>query len=181
MKIKIISFIQVALVELQIDKDVKDDVILIFAICTTLLVSVHILSLMISTCILPNIEVICDLKMIKLVNEAPHKRLHWYIEIARAISTLLGLLLFLVEIALICWIKFQNISKYAAWSGTIILILFSVIFLVFAVHFYLSMMDHKYKLTKNDIKELELLKEQIEDENLENVNVSPKKKMIEIV
>lgn len=171
-----------ALVELQIDNDLKDNAILVvFVICTTLLVAVHILSLMISTCILPNIEAVCDLKIIKLVNEAPHKRLHWYIEIARAISTLLGLLLFLAEIAIICWIKFQKISEYAAWSGIFILITFLVIFIVFAVHFYISMMDHKYKLTKNDIKELELLKEQIEDGNSRNLNVSPNKKIIEIV
>ncbi|PSN33530.1 Calcium release-activated calcium channel protein 1 [Blattella germanica] len=81
---------------------------------------------------------------------------------AWAFSTLLGLLLFLCEIAILCWVKFYDFSTYAAWSACIVLIPVLIIFLAFAVHFYRSLVTHKYEVTVSGIRELELLKEQIE-------------------
>ncbi|KAI4462257.1 calcium release-activated calcium channel protein 1 [Holotrichia oblita] len=80
------GFAMVAMVELQISNDSKisSEIMVSFAIITTLLVAVHMLALMISTCILPNIEAICSLDSINLVDESPHERLHWYIETAWA-------------------------------------------------------------------------------------------------
>ncbi|XP_001943077.1 calcium release-activated calcium channel protein 1 [Acyrthosiphon pisum] len=170
------GFAMVAMVEMQINENTKKDLpefqgmFIAFAICTTLLVAVHMLALMISTCILPNIDAICNLHLVSLVHEAPHERLHWYIETAWAFSTLLGLLLFLAEIAILCWLKFYDTSKSAAWSAVIILIPVLVIFLAFAIHFYQSMMAHKYEVTVSGIRQLELLKEQIEAGNLERSN-----------
>jgi len=158
------GFAMVAMVEVQLNSDtaVPSAVLVAFAIITTLLVAVHMLALMISTCILPNIEAICSLDAIHLVEESPHQKLHWYIETAWAFSTLLGLLLFLAEIAILCWVKFYDIDKTAAWSACIILIPVLFVFLTFAVHFYRSLVSHKYEMTKSGIRELEMLKEQIE-------------------
>ncbi|XP_044733791.1 calcium release-activated calcium channel protein 1-like [Chrysoperla carnea] len=158
------GFAMVAMVEVQLNSDTKvpQEVLVAFAICTTLLVAVHMLALMISTCILPNIDAICNLHSISLVHESPHERLHWYIETAWAFSTLLGLLLFLCEIAILCWVKFYDFSKTAAWSASIVLIPVLVIFLAFAIHFYRSLVEHKYETTISGIRELELIKEQIE-------------------
>lgn len=167
-----------------------------FAVCTTLLVAVHMLALMISTCILPNIDAVCNMHSISLVHESPHERLHWYeftfhnfhnstwscsgiftliisifvlryIETAWAFSTLLGLLLFLCEIAILCWVKFYDFSQIAAWSACILLIPVLIIFMAFAFHFYRSLVSHKYEVTASGIRELELLKEQIEAGDLE--------------
>lgn len=52
-----------------------------------------------------------------------------YIEIAWAFSTLIGLVLFLVEIAILCWVKFYDLSQAAAWSACIVLIPVIIIFL----------------------------------------------------
>lgn len=166
------GFAMVAMVEMQISDDSKvpEGMLVAFAVCTTLLVAVHMLALMISTCILPNIDAVCNLHSVSLVHEAPHERLHWYIETAWAFSTLLGLLLFLAEIAILCWVKFYDISKYAAWSAVIMLIPVLVIFLAFAIHFYQSMVAHKYEVTVSGIRQLELLKEQIEAGDLERTN-----------
>ncbi|GLH09451.1 Calcium release-activated calcium channel protein 1 [Gryllus bimaculatus] len=158
------GFAMVAMVEVQLNdrSKVPQEMLIAFAICTTLLVAVHMLALMISTCILPNIDAVCNLHSISLVHESPHERLHWYIETAWAFSTLLGLLLFLCEIAILCWVKFYDFSKLAAWSACIVLIPVLIIFLAFAVHFYRSLVTHKYEVTVSGIRELELLKEQIE-------------------
>ncbi|XP_032688383.1 calcium release-activated calcium channel protein 1-like isoform X1 [Odontomachus brunneus] len=166
------GFAMVAMVEVQLNSDTKvpSEMLIAFAVCTTLLVAVHMLALMISTCILPNIEAVCNLHSISLVHESPHERLHWYIEVAWAFSTLLGLLLFLLEIAILCWVKFYDFSKVAAWSACILLIPVLIIFLAFAIHFYRSLVAHKYEVTVSGIRELELLKEQIESTDVEGRN-----------
>lgn len=163
------GFAMVAMVEVQISADtrISSTVLVAFAICTTLLVAVHMLALMISTCILPNIDAICSLDSISLVHESPHERLHWYIETAWAFSTLLGLLLFLAEIAILCFVKFYDISETAAWSASVVLIPVLVIFIIFALHFYRSLVTHKYEVTVSGIRELELLKEQIEQGDMD--------------
>lgn len=43
-----------------------------FAVCTTLLVAVHMLALLISTCILPNMEAIANLHSLRLVTYCYH-------------------------------------------------------------------------------------------------------------
>lgn len=155
-------------VQLNNDTQVPAGMLIAFAICTTLLVAVHMLALMISTCILPNIETVCNLHSISLVHESPHERLHWYIETAWAFSTLLGLILFLLEIAILCWVKFYDLSKEAAWSACIVLIPVLIIFLAFAIHFYRSLMTHKYEVTVSGIRELEILKEQMENDHMDH-------------
>lgn len=139
------------MVEVQLNADTKVPIgmLIAFSVCTVFLVAVHLLALMISTCILPNIETVCNLHSISLVNESPHERLHWwvswiydfwttfnkishifrYIEIAWAFSTLIGLVLFLVEIAILCWVKFYDLSEAAAWSACIVLVPVLIIFL----------------------------------------------------
>lgn len=154
----------VAMVELQIsDHEVPTDLLIAFVIVTTLLVVVHMLALMISTCILPNLDAVCSLDVASLVEESPHERLHWYIETAWAFSTLLGLLLFLIEMGILCWIKFPAV---AAWPGTIILIPVMFLFLGFAAHFYRSLLAHRYELTVSGIEELEQLREEIDRDTL---------------
>lgn len=155
------------MVEVQLDKETKVPMgmLIAFSVCTTLLVAVHMLALMISTCILPNIETVCNLHSISLVHESPHERLHWYIETAWAFSTVLGLILFLVEIAILCWVKFYDLNETAAWSACIVLIPVLIIFLAFAIHFYRSLMTHKYEVTASGIRELEILKEQMEQDH----------------
>ncbi|KAF7282607.1 hypothetical protein GWI33_002326 [Rhynchophorus ferrugineus] len=138
------GFAMVAMVELQLtnESSIPSPILVIFAVITTLLVAVHMLALMIST------------------YESPHERLHWYIEIAWAFSTLLGLLLFLAEIAIICWLKFYNINKTAAWSACVVLVPILFVFLAFAIHFYRSLVAHKYEIS---MKELKKMNDQIGD------------------
>lgn len=157
-------------VNLNQDSKVPPAMLIAFTVCTTLLVGVHMLALMISTCILPNIDAVCSMNNVNLVHESPHERLHWYIEAAWAFSTLLGLILFLFEIAILCWVKFYEISQVAAWSACAVLIPVLVVFVAFAVHFYQTMVAHKYEVSRYGIRELELLKEQIEVNDSSNAH-----------
>ena len=52
-------------------------------------------------------------------------------------------MLFLVEIAILCWMKFYTISLEAAWVATGLLIPIFIIFIAFAAMFYLKLVSHK--------------------------------------
>ncbi|KAI4454480.1 calcium release-activated calcium channel protein 1 [Holotrichia oblita] len=86
------GFAMVAMVELQINEPthVPEWLFVLFAVCTTVLVAVHIFALMISTYILPNIDAISKLDVCELVSESPHERMRGFIELAWAFSTILG-------------------------------------------------------------------------------------------
>lgn len=70
--------------------EVPEWLFVLFAVCTTVLVAVHIFALMISTYILPNIDAIAKLEICEIVAESPHERLRNLIELAWAFSTILG-------------------------------------------------------------------------------------------
>ncbi|XP_050548791.1 uncharacterized protein LOC126910342 isoform X2 [Daktulosphaira vitifoliae] len=158
------GFAMVAMVELQINEPtmVPEWLFIMFAVCTTVLVAVHIFALMISTYLLPNVDAISKLQSTKLIQESPHERMRGFIELAWTFSTVLGLFLFLVEVAILCWVKFWDHSVRAAMAATIIVIPVLFIFVFFVFHFYKNLVVHKCKSTVSDIKELEAIKKKLD-------------------
>ncbi|XP_033212606.1 protein orai-2-like [Belonocnema kinseyi] len=159
------GFAMVAMVELQINTptEVPEWLFVMFAVCTTVLVSVHIFALMISTYLLPNVEAISKLQVARLVTESPHERMKGFIELAWAFSTVLGLFLFLVEVAILCWVKFWDYSFTAAMASTVIVIPVLIVFVAFAVHFYHSLVVYKCEASVTDMNELENMKRKLDD------------------
>lgn len=86
----------------------------------------------------------------------------FYIEMAWLFSTGIGILLFLVEIAVLCWVKFSPLGKAgqnAAIASTVIIFPAAVVFIVFALRFYRKLVNHKYERTNRNLEELENLHE----------------------
>ena len=76
----------------------------------------------------------------------------------------------MVEIAILCWVKFYTRETHAAaWVATGLLIPIMCIFIAFAGHFYIKLVSHKSEVYEDGIKELELLKGQLED-NIDGAN-----------
>lgn len=168
------GFAMVAMVEIQIDEDIPQGLLIAFAVCTVLLIAVHMLALMISTCILPNVEAVANLHLQtpSTVFESPHAKMGKIIELAWGFSTVLGILLFLVEIMIISWVKFYSKDGHhtvAAWVATGLLIPIIFVFIAFAAHFYLKLVSHKSEVYEHNIKELELLKDQLDHEEDQDV------------
>lgn len=163
----------VALVEIQLnpEDEVPGWLLVCFVICTTFLIAVHMLALMIATCILPHIESVSIIPGTSeySFNDGTHDRLKNYIEMCWFFSTTIGIFLFLVEIDLICWVKFwkygsssgTNIGMIASISVTIALIPILILFIVFAVKFYRNLVTHQFEKSEREILELDTLIDQL--------------------
>ena len=149
------------MVEVQFDENIPEGLLIAFAICTTILVVVHMFALLISTCILPNIEAVSNVHNVNSVNESPHNTLSVYIEMAWAFSTVLGIALFLLEIILLCWVKFWA-HKKAAIAATAIAAPVMIILVMFGLHFYRKLVAHKYERSTKGIEELESIAVQLD-------------------
>lgn len=178
------GFAMVAMVEVQLEThfDYPQVLLIAFSVCTTVLVAVHLFALLISTCILPNVEAVSNIHNLNSVSESPHERMHHYIELAWGFSTALGILLFLAEVVLLCWIKFLPVDSsrekkptlppptrtptdsgwHAALASTIIMVPVGVIFILFTVHFYRSLVRHKTERHHQEIEELHKIKIQLD-------------------
>ncbi|XP_072934479.1 protein orai-2-like isoform X3 [Epargyreus clarus] len=162
------GFAMVAMVELQINEptNVPEWLFVMFAVCTTVLVAVHIFALMISTYLLPNIDAVSKMDApggpARALRDSPHERMRGFIELAWAFSTVLGLFLFLVEIAILCWVKFWDYSFAAATAATVIVIPVLIVFVAFAIHFYHSLVVQKCETSVQDIKQLENMKRDLD-------------------
>ncbi|KAM3724809.1 Protein orai [Dirofilaria immitis] len=121
------GFAMVALVELQYERTTPPFLLITLGVVTTLLVSVHLLALMMSTCILPYIEAN------GCTQDSPHIRLKFYIDLSWLFSTCIGLVLFLIEIGIIFFVKFYAVNYItAAYITTAMLIPVVVIFTIFS-------------------------------------------------
>lgn len=164
------------MVEIQLnnESEVPAALLVCFVICTTLLIAVHMLSLMIATCILPHIESVAIIPgtLEYSANDGAHDRMKNYIETSWFFSTTVGIFLFLVEIDLICWVKFwnygsssgTNVGKIASISVTIALIPIFVLFIAFAIKFYRNLVTHQFDRSEREISELDTLMIQLKHE-----------------
>eukprot|EP00794_Sanderia_malayensis_P014172 gene14172-15651_t len=174
------GFAMVAMVELNLEQNLPHVLLITFSLLTTCLISVHVFALMISVCILPNIETAENIRSIELsraapiqlepssstqmkprLGELPHEKLHRYIEMAWIFSTGLGTLLFLLEIPVILWVKLYFVNVPAAIAASAIMVPTCVIFILFAVHFYRKLSEHQVGQRTIGMQELQYIAKQL--------------------
>ena len=152
---------QVAIVELSLDSykehKASDGVIICYAIVSCLLVGIHLLALLMSMCILPELKSVIRQSNVWINNEntKPLSSLNVYIEIAWVVSTGFGLFLFIIELCLIFWIKVSGISQVAAITAITTLCIVGCPFILFAVGFYFRIARAKVNLHQNDLEIVE--------------------------
>jgi len=145
---------------------IPNSLLIAYSVCGTLVVAVHLLALMISTCILPHVDAMNNMIRVDahIIDESPHIALHKYIEVAWFFSTVVGLLLFLILIGVITWVKFIDISKSASIGSTVILVPTIIFFSMFAIHFYYKLVGFKVKHADTELKNLEHQLKALNDE-----------------
>jgi len=152
------GFAMIALVELQYTDTTPKPLLIILGVVTTLLVSVHLLALMMSTCLLPYIEAN------GCTQDSPHIKLKFYIELSWLFSTCIGLLLFLVEIGVILFVKFNAIGyTFAAYVTTGMLVPVVIIFTVISYLIHRSRLTHTIERVNDKVVDLHKFLDDAED------------------
>jgi calcium release-activated calcium channel protein 1 len=158
---KSFCFPKVAIVELSLDSykenNSNDGLLICYAIISCLLVGIHLLALLMSMCILPELKSVIRQSDFWIHNEnsKPLSSLNIYIEIAWVVSTGLGLFLFIIELGIIIWIKVSGVSRAAAISALVTLCLVGCPFILFAVGFYIRVTRAKVHLHQTDLDKIE--------------------------
>lgn len=150
-----------AIVELSLDSYIEnntsDGIIICYAIVSCILVGIHLLALLMSMCILPELKSVIRQSDVWINNEnsKPLSSLNIYIEIAWVVSTGLGLFLFIIELCLIFWIKVSGFSQTAAIAALVTLGLVGFPFILFAVGFYFRVARAKVNFHQTDLEIME--------------------------
>lgn len=195
------GFAMVAMVELQLDYEdfflstntnssnqdlsgnesqnpISESILVIYAFVTCLLIGVHMIALMISTCILPQLDALSyeDLQIepvtqyfqnqenknqlprnffIKKVDtfdtihfHFPYQKFHKFIETAWICSTVVGIFLFILEIGIIIYIKLYPVSKLATYIGGAVMIPTLILFILLSLLFHKYFAEFKIKTSK---------------------------------
>ena len=173
------GFAMVAMIEIQFDSDnTPMPLLVLFCIVTTVLIFSHLISLSISSSILPTLSTISETYVPEIIYHSPHKKLNFFIQLSWFISNLWGNFLMVVLVTLVLWIKFakyEYVTTNVTTSflppiiGTSILIPILIILLVLSFYIYATMHKHKLSRQKNNLKELE---NQVESLNIITTTVN---------
>ncbi|XP_046386460.1 calcium release-activated calcium channel protein 1-like [Ischnura elegans] len=160
--------------QVQVPTQCPDWLFTLFAVNTTVLISVHVIATMISTYILPSIDSVCAeqeewessgldpaLWGVK-PSESPHELMRGFIETAWIFSTVVGLFLFLTEVSLLSWVKFWDVSIPAAAYGSAAVVPFIVLCAAFCFRFHSILAGHTYEVRAMGLKQVEEIKERLD-------------------
>ncbi|CAF3407288.1 unnamed protein product [Rotaria socialis] len=149
------------IVELSLDSykenNSSNGLIICYAIVSCLLVGIHLLALLMSMCMLPELKSVIRQSDVWMNNEnsKPLSSLNVYTEIAWVVSTGFGLFLFIIELYLIFWIKVSGFSQTAAIAALVTLCLVGCPFILFAIGFCFRVTRAKVHFHQTDLENME--------------------------
>lgn len=159
------GFSVVATVELEISNCASQTLLVSFAVATACLVSTTMISIMIATCILPHVEAAVKMKppddapnkgarqlAISLAASYPHDALVSYVDLAWFLANTLSIFLFIVDVILLCWIKFPYTPAVCI---TVIMIPVLILLCVFSIVFYRQTVHHQIEIYTERYDELQ--------------------------
>ncbi|KAI1290198.1 Calcium release-activated calcium channel protein 1 [Halotydeus destructor] len=149
------GFGMVAIVEVSVVKSANNPIptglLIAFGVVSVLLVFVHLFALMISTCILPNVDKIAlsEERDVDAIDDSPHKKLRFFVHLSFILSNVIGIGLFLVMVAICVWAKFWALGNFnRGRDGKITAVASSSILLIFLVFIACILCSLKNKLVR---------------------------------
>lgn len=138
---------------------------------------------MIASCILPHIDAVAlsEERDLESITDSPHDKMVFFIEVSWIFSNIIGIVLFLSEIALLTWVKFwqiggdengepgtegsngasgstgydNNRGKKVAYASTGVLVVSILFFIWYAIYFYRQLADHEFQRSQLRVNQLE--------------------------
>lgn len=145
----------VAVVEVSLknedDNPIPTSLLMFFGLSTVLLLVIHLTALVISSCILPQMDVVAECEEVSLqaIAASPHKRMAFFVQVSWYGSTGLGIVLFFLQLIAIAWAKFWEIGtnqgrygKWTAFAATLCLATTLTIFLIYLRYFFQKLNEH---------------------------------------
>ncbi|KAL7671284.1 hypothetical protein ACOME3_006185 [Neoechinorhynchus agilis] len=116
---------------------------------------------MISTMVLASVDFIpsdeTSTERIEFMSDKAFEAADVYVDIAWILSTFLGLFLFLIDLALVCWIKFQIVSTAAAIVASAVIIVTLTAMSVIVFHLRLKMSKIRMAIRKTELRNFQRL------------------------
>ncbi|XP_059479359.1 calcium release-activated calcium channel protein 1-like [Neocloeon triangulifer] len=139
-------------------------VVSLLSVNSVILIALHAFSVIIGTCLLPNFQVAKEeyvapqegqTKMNAVPSFSPHEQYSRFIKASQRISNVFGLLIFLLEVPLVAWVKFWDVSQTACIACTAITIPIMALFVIFVWYFNFKYKTHIYHTRQILIDEVE--------------------------
>lgn len=152
------------MVEVEVDDNTPAGLLIPFAMHTALLIFVHLLSLVLATRLLPELEAV-----------TPHPHLGfsgtlakgWPVQLCWILSNIVGVILFLVELVLVAYVKFfpnsdSGSERLHVGTGTLlVVVLLSALSAPFIVIFFRSISKQKIQLHEQRLERAQELLDNI--------------------
>ena len=154
---------QVAMVEAEISPLTPTGLLIPFAMLTAVLIFVHMVSLLIATRLLPELEAIIKQPSLHMPSSIS-KGYTWPVHIVWYLSNIVGIFLFLVDLVVVAYVKFYptNGDKDSLHVGTAtlgVVVVLSIASLPFIIVFFRTISNKKIQLHEQNLEKARVLLE----------------------
>ena len=164
------------MVEVEIGEDYNLGLLVVFAMCTAVLVFVHLLSLLIATCLLPDLDALAAIPKAQLARNSAHISRSCCVSFSWFLSHIVGIPLFFFEVIILSHVKFfshvpsivnatshndelkiVDMKIHAGTAATVTIVVLAIVALPFVTCYFRHFYRHRLKLQRRQLDEAEEL------------------------
>ena len=168
------------MVEVEIGNRYNLGLLVVFAICTAVLVFVHLLSLLIATCLLPDLDALAAIPKAQLAQNSAHISRSCCVSFSWFLSHIVGIPLFFVEVIVLSFVKFYDTENsstntttsppmgtddrgmismkiHAGTAATVTIVGLVIVAIPFVACYFRHFYHHRLKLQQRQLDEAEEL------------------------
>lgn len=164
------------MVEVEIGESYNLCLLVVFAMSTAVLVFVHLLSLLIATCLLPDLDALAAIPKAQLAQNSAHISRSCCVSFSWFLSHIVGIPLFFIEVIVLSYVKFYSqkvplsvsmvnashnesvdVKIHAATAATVTIVVLAIVALPFVICYFRHFYRHRLKLQRRQLDEAEEL------------------------